>query len=59
MADQNGGLDQRNEMEDEPKSDGRLDHLRQHVAFLTEQQERIEQAHAIAKPPRLEAKLTA
>ena len=48
MADQDGGLDQRNEVEDEPQPDGRLHDLGQNVALLAEQQQRIEQSHAIA-----------
>ena len=48
VTDQDGGFDQRNEVEDKPQPDGRLHHLGQNIALLAEQKERIEQPHAIA-----------
>jgi hypothetical protein len=47
MTDQDGGLDQRNEVEDKPQPHGRLYHLGQNVASLAQQEQRIEQPHAI------------
>ncbi len=47
MAGQGERLDQRNKVEDQPESDGRLHDFGQQVAALTEQQYGINQSDAI------------
>ena len=47
MPDQDGGLDQRDKMEDEAESNRRLHDLAQDIALLAKQEQRVEQSHAV------------